>query len=337
MRARTNFPRRAIVCAFFLASWMTAGFAAAAPSPVEPEVRTATTHPMKYYVSLPKDWSAERTWPVLVAPSAHYGDKGRNLAAFAAERDRRKAAFIIVAPFVINADRTAGMPEYRGAVVDAINAADAAANGRDEVARARFDSEGIRAVLADVRRLFRGEDKVYITGFSSSTHVAYLFLFNHPELLKGVIINSGVYLGRGVDEEQLPFLNPPERASLPVKYIIGEEDQGFERCLENWRETKARLLRCGHQDARIEMEIIRKGNRENLNPGTASIPRASLTFVPPLKGLLGTEPQNAAGLRFLPINGQCPTLKQAPKHAVQIHPTRMGWNSRQAAGSTLVR
>ncbi len=61
-----------------------------------PGVRTATTHPMKYYISLPKHWSANRTWPVLVAPSAHYGDKGATLAMFARERDARKAEFIIV-------------------------------------------------------------------------------------------------------------------------------------------------------------------------------------------------------------------------------------------------
>jgi hypothetical protein len=43
------------------------GAAVAAPPPLQ----TATTHPMKYYLSLPKGWSADRIWPVLVAPSAH--------------------------------------------------------------------------------------------------------------------------------------------------------------------------------------------------------------------------------------------------------------------------
>ena len=68
-------------------------------------LQTATTHPMNYYISLTPNWSPDRKWPVLVAPSAHYGDKGRSLAVFAAERDARKASFILVAPFVINADR----------------------------------------------------------------------------------------------------------------------------------------------------------------------------------------------------------------------------------------
>src|SRR4051794_13204181 len=138
-------------------------------APAAPELRTATTHPMKYFISLPKSWSAARTWPVLVPPSAHYGDKGKNIVLFARERDARKLDFIIVAPFVINADPTAGMWEYRGAIVDAINAADAASPaGRDATARGKFDSDGIQAVVKDVQNLHRGETKFYITGFSSS-------------------------------------------------------------------------------------------------------------------------------------------------------------------------
>lgn len=246
--------------------------------PAVPPVQTATTHPMKYYVSLPKNWSPNQKWPVLVAPSAHYGDKAKSFAMFTAQRDARKAGFIIVAPFVINADRTAEMPEYRGAVVDAINAADAATDGRDEVARGKFDSEGIRAILNDVQRLYRGEDKVYVTGFSSSTHVAYMFLFAHPELLKGAIINSGVYLGRGVDEDHIPFLNSPVRASVAVKYLIGEEDRGYKKCSENWEETKAKLLRCGHPASKIQVEVIRKGNPDQLSPGHSCYPTRILDF-----------------------------------------------------------
>jgi len=245
-----------------------------------PPLQTATTHPMKYYISLPRNWTPERKWPVVVAPSAHYGDKGRTLAMFAAERDSRRASFIIVAPFVINADRVAAMTEYRGAVADAINAADAAtADGfRDEVARAKFDYEGIRAVLVDVQKLYRGEVKVYITGFSSSTHVAYMFLFAHPELLKGVMINSGVYLGRGVDEENIPFQNSPERATLAIKFIIGESDPGYRKCSENWEEARAELIRYGHPAAKLQREVIRQGNPGKLSAGHNWFPTRILDF-----------------------------------------------------------
>jgi predicted esterase len=241
---------------------------AAASHSAEAQVQTATTHPMKYLVSLPKNWTAERTWPVLVAPSAHYDAKGQSLAQFAAERDARKSDFIIVAPFVINADPLSGMAEYRGAVADAISAADAATGGsRDEVARAKFDSEGVCAVIRDVQKLYRGEENVWITGFSSSTHIAYMFLFAHPELLKGAVINSGVYLSRGVDENHIPLLNSPERSGIAVKFIVGEADPGCEKYLESWTQAKAKLLSSGHVAAKLQMEVIRKGNADNLGIG----------------------------------------------------------------------
>ena len=225
-------------------------------------LQMASTHPMRYYLSLPKGWSADRAWPVLLAPSAHYGDRGKNLAMFAAERDRRKAELIIVQPVVINADRVEAMTEYRGAVAGAIKAADAATDGRDEVARARFDEQGIVAVLKDIRKLYHGEEKVYIAGFSSSTHVAYLMLMNHPELLKGVVINSGGFAGRGVDEAHLPFVNSPERAGIAIKCLVGEKDPHCDFYDANWKETEPKLLTYGHTAAKLQEEIIKSAGHQ---------------------------------------------------------------------------
>ena len=260
----TSFQRVKLLTILF---GFLAGLAASLPA--DAQVRTATTHPMKYLVSLPAHWSADRTWPVLIAPSAHHDPGGRNLAPFAAERDARKSDLIIVAPLILNADPMAKMTIYRGAVADAISACDAApdADGRDETARAKFDSEGVCAVIRDVQKSFRGEETVWIAGFSASTHVAYLFLFTHPELLKGVVINSGGYLGRGVDDYHIPLRDSPERAGIAVKFIIGESDPGYDFCMQNWEATKAQLLSYGHPAANLQMEIIRKGNADKLGTG----------------------------------------------------------------------
>ncbi len=279
MKASTNILNDLGVSAVFFASLMTGWLEAAVP-----ELRTATMHPMKYYLSLPENWSANRTWPVLVAPNAHYGGQGKHIALFAAERDARMADFIIVAPLVINADRVADMAEYRGDVADAINAADAASPpgskrpNRNEIARAKFDSEGIRAVLKDVQSLHRGEDKVYITGFSSSTHIACMFLFAHPELLKGVIVNSGGYAGRGVDESHIPFLNSPERAMLPIKFIVGENDRWCKNYLDGWQDTTIKLLSYGHPSSKMEIEVIKQGDPEGLSAGHNWFPTRIFDF-----------------------------------------------------------
>lgn len=243
-------------------------------------VFTATTHPMRYAISLPSNWSPDRQWPVIVAPDAHYGNRRATLRMLTPLRDASKAGFIIVSPIVINSDPVAQMTEYRGAVADQIHAADEAlgAGGRDDDNRANFDSSGIRAIVQDVQRLYHGEDRVYLTGFSASTHIVYLFLFTHPELLKGAVINSGVYRGRGVDENHLPFLNSAERARVAIKFVVGESDGGFKVFTENWTETKAQLIQCGHAAPKIEEEVIRKGNAENLATGHQWFPTRIMDF-----------------------------------------------------------
>ena len=248
------------------------------------QVQTATTHPMKYRISLPGNWSADRKWPVLVAPNAHYTDAAGTVELFAPLRDARKLGFIIVAPFVINADRVENMKEYRGAVMDSISAADAASPaggrrpGRNDAARAKFDSEGIVAIISDVQKTYHGDGKIYIAGFSSSTHIAYMFLFAHPELLRGAVINSGVYLGRGVDEGHIPFVNSPERAKVGVKYIVGDDDPNCKKYSENWLEAKAKLLSYGHLPSMMSMEVIKKGNPEKLSTGHGWFPTRILDF-----------------------------------------------------------
>ena len=248
--------------------------------PTIDQVFTATTHPMKYAIALPRNWSPERIWPVIIAPNAHYGGRKQTIQMLEPLSEARKAGFIIVSPVVINADPVAQMAEYRGAVAEQIHKADEALGQgrRDDDNRANFDSAGIRAIIQDVQRLYHGEDRVYITGFSSSTHIVYLFLFTHPELLKGAVINSGVYRGRGVDENQLPFLKAPERARVAIKFIVGESDGGFKVYTENWAATKALLIQSGHQASKIEEEIIHKGNAEDLGAGHQWFPTRIMDF-----------------------------------------------------------
>jgi hypothetical protein len=243
-------------------------------------LQTATTHPMKYYVSLPQDWSRDKTWPVLVVPNAHYAATPKMIERFAPLRDARKSRLILVQPVVINADPVRNMQVYRGPVMDAISAADAvpAAEGRDEEARAKFDSEGILAVMRDVRERYHSQAQFYIAGFSASTHVAYMFLFAHPEVLKGVVINSGVYLGRGVDEDRIPLVNSPARTNLDVLFLIGVKDPGYENCLANWRKSREQLIGYGHPAAKMQEEVIQTGNPDGLSPGHDWYPPKILGF-----------------------------------------------------------
>ncbi|GEP44302.1 hypothetical protein [Brevifollis gellanilyticus] len=253
----------------------------AADLPTVDQMFTASTHPMRYAVSLPSHWSSDRKWPVIIAPAAHYGHHQETLQMLAPLCEKRKADFIIVSPVIINSDPVAKMKAYRGEVADRISSADAKLGEgvRDNSARAEFDSAGIRAIIQDVQRLYGGEDRVHIVGFSASTHVAYLFLFNHPELLKSVFINSGGYQGRGVDADHIPLLHSPERARVAVKMIVGDQDRGFQFYADNWATTKPLLIRCGHPESRLHEEIIRQGNAEKLPVGHTWFPTRLMDFV----------------------------------------------------------
>ena len=252
----------------------------AAELPSVDQVFTASTHPMRYVISLPGQWVPNKKWPVIIAPNAHYGNKAATIQMLAPLNEKRKAGFIIVSPIVINSDPVERMQEYLGDIADGIRAADAkmGEGGRDDDARAAFDSAGIRAVIHDVQRLYGGEDRVYITGFSASTHIVYLFLFTHPELLKAALINSGVYRGRGVDENHLPLMNSPVRAQVEIKFIAGEQDKGAALFTQNWTQTKALLRRCGHPESKFHKEIVRIGNAENLPVGHAWFPTRIIDF-----------------------------------------------------------
>lgn len=263
-----------------LVAQMAASAVVAADLPTVDQVFTASTHPMQYVISLPSQWEPGKKWPVIIAPNAHYGNKAATIHMLAPLNEKRKAGFIIVSPIVINSDPVAPMKEYRGAIAEGIRAADAkkGEGGRDDDARAAFDSAGIRAVIQDVQRLYGGEDRVYVTGFSASTHIVYLFLFTHPELLKGAFINSGVYRGRGVDESNLPLVNSPERARVEIQFTAGEQDKGAKLYAENWAEAKALLRGCGHPESRFHEEIIRQGNAEHLPVGHAWFPTRIMDF-----------------------------------------------------------
>src|SRR5262245_16296952 len=120
-------PRDAHTAFIAAAPLLAISLALAAPGPIT--TGQASTHPMRYHVSLPAGWSAKRDWPVvLVVP-----DAGRqfvaNLQAFVAARGDRP--YILVAPEVLTCggtgSRTREHYSYSRAVWDSLD-------GRDDFA-----------------------------------------------------------------------------------------------------------------------------------------------------------------------------------------------------------
>ena len=170
-------------------SLIAATVALAAPGAVT--VHRASTHPMRYHLSLPTGWSATREWPVLVViPDAGRGFAA-NLQAFVAARGDRP--YVLVAPEVLSCggarSRTLDHYTYARAVWDSLQ-------GHDDFA---FDDAGVTAVLADVRRQCHGEATAFLSGWEAGGHTVWALTFRHPERWRGVAPVTTNYQRRALE------------------------------------------------------------------------------------------------------------------------------------------
>ena len=162
-------------------------FALLSPASAE-EFRTASGHPMQYYVSLPQGWTAGRKWPVVVVIESANRQFLETLGIFAKARGDKP--FILVAPMVTTVNgganyRQAGTYHYSDAVWNRI-----------EQDRCRFDTDGIAAVVADIRKLFGGEDGYFLTGWEAGGHTVWPMIFQHPETIRAAAPAVTNYAGR---------------------------------------------------------------------------------------------------------------------------------------------
>src|SRR5690242_4395765 len=66
----------------------------------EHQLIKAENHPMQYYLSLPKGWSKDKQWPVVIILEAADKEYKKNMERFIAARG--EMPFILVAPFNTN-------------------------------------------------------------------------------------------------------------------------------------------------------------------------------------------------------------------------------------------
>ena len=106
------------------------------------QLKTASSHPIEYYLSLPQGWTPARKWPVVVVIES--ANKEFDATARIFVQARRNMPFILVAPLVT----TNSGPNYRQATTYHYSEA---TWKQIEGGRCRFDQEGIAAVVQDVQ------------------------------------------------------------------------------------------------------------------------------------------------------------------------------------------
>jgi hypothetical protein len=205
-------PKFIFCCMLFLSS------TAATVGQREPEstqLKTATTHPIEYYLSLPQGWTAAKKWPVVVVIES--ADREFLNAATAFATARRDRPFILVTPLVV----TNGGAGYRS--VPTYHYPDSVWNRIQDAGQFNFDMDGINAIMRDVSKQYSGEEKYFITGFEAGGHTVWGILLNHPEASRGAALVCPNYLGRWVDEQHISTAT--ERGALPISNFVGTKDE----------------------------------------------------------------------------------------------------------------
>lgn len=175
----------------------------------EPELKTSAGG-TKYYLSLPKGWSAEKTWPIVVTIDG----SGHNFPACSQTftRVRGNRPFIIVTPCVTS-------------------------NGRDPA-----ETEAVLAIVKEVQQSAQGQPKFFMTGFSAGGHMTWQMVFNHPELLAGAAPAAANFRFRGIDGAS----KAPERVKLPVHGFNGGKDSPVIN--EQWDDAAEHAREHGYEN-----------------------------------------------------------------------------------------
>jgi dienelactone hydrolase len=180
-------------------------------------LKTASDHPMQYYLSLPKAWSENKQWPVVIVIESANRQFEATAERFA--KARQDMPFVIAAPLVV----TNGGAGYRQ--VPTYHYADSVWAEIERVGGCKFDLDGIAAVASDIRRQYGGQDKYFLTGWEAGGHTIWAFLFQHPENLRAVAPTCANYAGRCLEDGN--FSSSPVRTDLPVRLLGGAEDAGW--------------------------------------------------------------------------------------------------------------
>src|SRR6185369_88112 len=141
-----------------------------------PQLKTGSTHPIQYYLSLPEGWTNTKKWPVVVVIDSAERDFSQAATAFAQARGSRP--FILVTPLVV----TNGGAGFRS--VPTYHYANEVWDRIQNSGQFKFDLDGLNAIVRDVVKQYGGEEKFFITVLEAAGHTMWGVLFNHPETVR---------------------------------------------------------------------------------------------------------------------------------------------------------
>jgi poly(3-hydroxybutyrate) depolymerase len=141
--------------------------------------------PTEYYLYLPSSYTAEKEWPVFVGIHGFGSNGTACLDMWQAYADRE--GFVLVCPCM--GDENGGWYQDEG-------------------------ERMLRAVLKEVKKECRVQDKIFLAGFSAGAQFVQGFAFAYPKSVSGVaVLSSGNYYEPSSGARSVPFL-----------VVIGDQD-----------------------------------------------------------------------------------------------------------------
>jgi hypothetical protein len=185
--------------------------------PDRPVLCSTSSHPIKYYLSLPQGYRREngKRWPVLVCVDGSASEFENQADAY--RQARGSLPFLVVSPCVFsstNALRGVILERYRACYSDEV-----IESVRDRLA---WDAAGLVAILKDLREQYDAEDRMYLTGHSGGGRITYQMIFTHPDLLAGAAPECPCFFGQDVRPYQGLFSAADK--NFPIHILLGEWD-----------------------------------------------------------------------------------------------------------------
>lgn len=189
--------------------------AAAAGGPL---LMTASKHPLRYWLSLPRGFKRAKgkRHPVLLAVDGA-GSNFKGIAKSYADA-RGGLPFLVAAPCTFsNTNQIEGKLREKYAEIYPEPALSEGAAGR-----LAWDTAGVLCMLADLRAWFDTQERVCATGFSGGGGVVYHLIFEHPELLAAAAPACANFADRGYGALKGKAAAPD--LALPVFILTGGQD-----------------------------------------------------------------------------------------------------------------
>ncbi|KAF0243401.1 MAG: hypothetical protein FD180_3441 [Planctomycetota bacterium] len=201
-------------------------------SVTDPLLRKASTHELRYFLSLPPGWTPDKTWPVLVVCEGAGGNYRDQCARFASYR--KDVPVIVMAPCTFTnsgGPRKDKHPWYSAEVI----AEWTNKNTLD------FDEAGMLAGLADLRREYGAEEKFFIAGYSGGGILTWWTIFRRPAELRGAFPACANYGGS-------PPTPPEGGRDLVIRAFQGDKDGHLEMLTESWKRAEEQLKKWEYTD-----------------------------------------------------------------------------------------